>query len=196
MKTCKECKKEFNESEFYTQRHKRKSKEKGIYILETLSSYCKECDRAKSKKIKSKDDYKERMNTKRKERKRIDPEYRNKINKQKRESSRNNPERRLLAHAKSRSKKHGYNIDITIEDIVIPDKCPLLDVPFITGTKDCYLYTPTLDRIDSSKGYTKDNIWVICMLANTMKSSATKEQLLTFTKNIQKHFQDDIVRPI
>jgi len=194
MKICKECENEYDESEFYTQKHKRKSKKKGVYVLEILSSYCKPCDRAKSKRVKDSSEYKERTNTTRRSRKQTDPEYRDKVNKQKRESLRNNPERRMLAHAKARSKKNGYNMDITIDDIVIPHECPLLNVPFITGTKDCYLYTPTLDRIDSTKGYTKDNLWVISMLANSMKNSANVKQLLTFAKNIQNHFQDDIVR--
>jgi hypothetical protein len=33
----------------------------------------------------------------------------------------------------------------------------------------------TEDRIDSSKGYTKDNVWVISMKANSMKSDSNYE---------------------
>lgn len=196
MKICKECNIKYDESEFYIQRHKRKSKKQGEYILETLSSYCKACDRLKAKKIKDSKEYKERSNRSRKYRKDTDSIYKEHVNKQKRESVRNNPKQRMLAHAKARAKKHGYEVDITIDDIIIPDLCPLLNIPFVNGTQYDYLYTHTLDRIDSTKGYTKDNIWVITMLANSMKNCATIPQLLTFSKNIQNKFQDDIVRTV
>lgn len=196
MRQCKECNNEYDECEFYTQKHKRTSKSKGEYIVEYISSYCKKCDRAKSKKIKDSKEYRDRINTARRERKQNDPEYREKVNRIKRESYRRNRESSMLAHAKQRSKKMNYEFDLSVEDIIIPDICPLLKVPFVIGTKEDYTYTPTLDRIDSTKGYVKGNVWVICMLANSMKNSATSEQLLTFASSIQYYFQDDIVRSI
>ena len=45
-------------------------------------------------------------------------------------------------------------------------------------------YSPSIDRIDSTKGYIKDNIQVISSIANRMKWNATKEQLLTFCKGV------------
>lgn len=39
---------------------------------------------------------------------------------------------------------------------------------------------PSIDRIDSTKGYTKDNIQVISSKANTMKSNASVEELRMF----------------
>jgi hypothetical protein len=40
--------------------------------------------------------------------------------------------------------------------------------------------SPSLDRVDNSKGYTKDNVWVISQLANKMKNNASLDQLRCF----------------
>ncbi|MEE0616836.1 MAG: hypothetical protein UCP83_06055 [Intestinibacter bartlettii] len=34
----------------------------------------------------------------------------------------------------------------------------------------------SIDRIDSSKGYTKNNIWLICSAVNFMKSNLNLEE--------------------
>jgi len=42
----------------------------------------------------------------------------------------------------------------------------------------------SLDRVDSAKGYTVDNVCVISYLANLMKSSADQEELHMFAQGI------------
>ncbi len=99
--------------------------------------------------------------------------------------------------AKQRAERRNLEFNLTIDDIVIPDKCPLLGVPFVLGVQGNYEYTPSLDRIDPNKGYIKGNVWVITKKADSMKNSATKEELLKFADNIYKYFGDnDIVQPI
>ena len=101
----------------------------------------------------------------------------------------------MVDRSKSRAKRKGFEHSITIEDIHIPDNCPLLGIPLFPGTngKVCP-NSPTLDRIDSSKGYTPENIWVISYKANTIKSNATPEELLTIATRlaefVEKRFQD------
>jgi len=89
------------------------------------------------------------------------------------------PEERILRSAKSTSKRKGLDFDLSLEDIVIPDVCPVLGIPLKleVGRKGGDANGPSLDRINSYKGYTKDNVWVISKKANMCKSDLTLEQL-------------------
>ena len=87
-------------------------------------------------------------------------------------------EYKLYHAAKSRSAFKGTEFGLELTDIVIPDKCPVFGVKF----DRTYKWRPSLDRIDSTKGYTKDNVWVISNLANMMKNTATLEELRMFGK--------------
>ena len=49
--------------------------------------------------------------------------------------------------------------------------------------------SPSIDRIDNSKGYTKDNIIVVSQLANAIKNQATPNQIqkvATFYEKLYK----------
>jgi len=96
--------------------------------------------------------------------------------KRSRDYRRNNPEKRLLRGAKDRARDFNIPINITLEDIVIPEVCPVLGKKLEVGT----WYAPTLDRFDNSKGYIKGNVWVISKRANFMKMDSSEEDLLNF----------------
>lgn len=103
-----------------------------------------------------------------------------------------NPKARMLNAAKYRAKKKGLVFDLTEDDIIIPEVCPLLKIPFtIKRGQGRVKNTIALDRIDSSKGYTRDNIQVLSHLANNMKHTATKEELIQFAKSILELYKDD-----
>ena len=104
----------------------------------------------------------------------------------------------LWKRTKDRAIKKNYEFNIEESDVIIPEFCPILEIPIFIGTRKSYNNSPTIDRIDNSKGYIKGNIKIISMLANTMKNSATNEQLLTFCKNIVKYINknNDIVQTI
>ena len=87
------------------------------------------------------------------------------------------PRSPMWSRAKYRAKQKDLDFNITKEDIVIPDTCPLLGTP---------MESPSLDRIDSSKGYTKGNVWVISNRANTLKNDATLTELKTLVENLQR----------
>ena len=101
------------------------------------------------------------------------------------EYSQKNPQKILLLSAKHRSIKKGVPCTIIEEDIHIPAVCPVLGIPIekrfnADGKKGAYPNSPSLDRIDNLKGYEKGNIQVISSKANSMKNSASPEELLKF----------------
>lgn len=83
----------------------------------------------------------------------------------------------LLHNAKARSKKSGLPCTITLADIKIPERCPLLDIPIITTSSCVTDNSPSLDRIIPELGYIPNNIIVISFKANTIKQRATPDEL-------------------
>ena len=106
------------------------------------------------------------------------------------EYHKNKVEKRLLWAAKRRAKDYGLEFDLTEEDIVVPEICPYLGVPLVSSRPrgDSRRDIASLDRIDPTKGYTKDNVEVISWQANTMKSDASKELLVRFAKVILERY--------
>lgn len=150
-----------------------------------LHTWCKEC--SNSTRVQKK--YHIQSNKNKKEKMLLDPEYKEKINEQKRTSSRLNFKQNMLANAKRRALKKNLEFNLTLEDIIVPDLCPILKIPFIIGTKSNYEHTPSLDRINNNLGYTKNNVQIITKKANSMKNSATSEELLLFANWVLKNYK-------
>ena len=72
-----------------------------------------------------------------------------------------------------------------MEDIVIPETCPLLGIPLVSTNNKRDPRNPSLDQIDPGKGYTPDNIWVVSSRANWIKSDATLQELKTLVENLE-----------
>jgi hypothetical protein len=96
----------------------------------------------------------------------------------------------LLYHSsKSRAKKRGLEHTITVDDVIIPAKCPILNIELDHSRNKGRRYNgASLDRMDSSKGYIKGNVQVISDLANRMKQDASPEQLKAFSAWVNKTF--------
>jgi hypothetical protein len=94
-----------------------------------------------------------------------------------------NPELFMWKQAKHRAQWDYNNMEftITVEDIKIPEKCPYFNKEFIPLDKE---WGFSLDRIDSSKGYTPDNIQVISYKANKAKNDLTATELVEFAKGV------------
>lgn len=94
-----------------------------------------------------------------------------------------NPEKKMLYSAKKRASRNNMDFNITIEDIVVPDFCPLLGIMISTYHDDMGNH-PSLDRIDNRYGYIKGNVLVVSHRANMLKNNATAEELLTIAINL------------
>ena len=74
---------------------------------------------------------------------------------------------RVYFRAKARAKKLEREFTITLSDVrnlEWPTNCPILDIP---------MSSPSLDRINSSKGYVHGNIQIISTRANMLKNNGT-----------------------
>lgn len=92
----------------------------------------------------------------------------------------------LLNHARWRAKSNGVEFSITIDDVIIPEYCPILGMQLKLDNGMCCPDSPSLDRIVNSLGYIPGNVQVISRKANAMKQDATWEELKTFADWVYK----------
>lgn len=98
------------------------------------------------------------------------------------------PRRRMYNSAKFRAKKNGIPFTITLDDIVVPEVCPAFGTPFEFGEgRGQGVNSPSLDRVDPSKGYEPGNVCVISWLANRLKNEATLPQLRQLCAYVEAH---------
>ena len=88
---------------------------------------------------------------------------------------RRDPRAGMLYSARARAGLKRIPFSLKIEDIVIPEFCPILGIRLERGAgshgaKDT---SPTLDRIIPKRGYVKGNVHVISRRANMIKSCGT-----------------------
>jgi hypothetical protein len=88
-----------------------------------------------------------------------------------------NPVHVLFIRLRSRAKEKGLAFNIDESDIIIPRKCPILGIPLKFHRNGHRANTPSVDRINSKKGYVKGNIAIISQKANAAKSDLTKQQI-------------------
>lgn len=92
-------------------------------------------------------------------------------------------EERLPEHlwklAAARARRAGVLFDITPDDIVVPELCPVLKVPLNTAARGrgCHHDSPSLDRIVPELGYIPGNVRVISGRSNILKRDASLEEL-------------------
>jgi len=87
------------------------------------------------------------------------------------------PRHKMLVDARGRARRKNLEFNISLEDFSVPECCPVLGIKLSVGDKSRHDGSPTLDRIDNSKGYVKGNVEVISWRANHLKSDATTEEI-------------------
>ncbi len=102
-----------------------------------------------------------------------------------------------LSTLRVRAKEKSFDFNLTkqyLKDIYPEDnKCPALGIEFKVGTEGGRATSPSVDRIDNSKGYIKGNIIWVSSLANMIMTSATPQQVLDvgkFFKNQMENRRD------
>lgn len=178
LRVCKHCK----EGKTYNELVKDRRKPDGVIAV------CKKCYNNKTRK-KSYEKHKERL----KEEYKINPEKRKYAKDRSKSFRENNPEAVIYGQARYRHYERfaDTEFNLSIEDIVIPAACPILNVKLSKPGGD-KKYSPSLDRIDNTVGYVKGNVRVVSYKANHMKADASREELENFANNILNYL-DDIV---
>jgi hypothetical protein len=97
----------------------------------------------------------------------------------------------MVIKARARAKNKGLTFDIDHDYIrsIVPSHCPIfgtkLQWSVLRGNGHRSLPdSPSLDRIDPSKGYVKGNVWIISNRANAIKNDASHEELKLVTEAV------------
>jgi len=99
----------------------------------------------------------------------------------------NNVTRYLFRSARNGAKQRGLEFSITEEDLVVPEHCPIFGFKMEPGGKRST--SPSVDRIDNTKGYIPGNVVVVSVKANHVKSDCSMEELkrlVEFYESLQK----------
>ena len=91
--------------------------------------------------------------------------------------------KQAIRKTKQRATRNGLECTITAKELLpLPEICPLLGIhlDYSKGGKGRGGFrndSPSLDRIDNSKGYVPGNVWIISYRANSIKRDATLGEL-------------------
>jgi hypothetical protein len=85
--------------------------------------------------------------------------------------------RYFLNNIKSRCKRKGLPFNLTLEDLVIPEFCPVLGIPLIKRRGKFSDNSPSVDRTVPHLGYVKGNVSIMSYRANRIKCHASLDDL-------------------
>lgn len=116
-------------------------------------------------------------------------EYRERDKQRQRDKELSDIKYALVRYAKKRAKKKGVECSIRPEDVPdIPDVCPILGIPLVKQKGRFKANSPSLDRVDSKKGYVVGNVQVISWQANLLKGEhMTLDIAKKLVEYLEKH---------
>ena len=106
------------------------------------------------------------------------------------------PERFILGNMKHRTKKQKYaeEVEWTKDEVKakINGVCEITGIPFDNdrskySNKSKNPYSASPDRIDNTKGYTKDNTRWVVWIFNAMHSTFTEQQIKHFIEHLRNN---------
>jgi len=101
------------------------------------------------------------------------------------------PWRMALENAKNRSSKKGFAFDLTREwcERNWTGHCAVSGLPFVFGTQSHFPFSPSIDRVESTKGYTQDNCRFVLFAINSFKGTGTDQDMLHIARAIIQYNQ-------
>ena len=96
----------------------------------------------------------------------------------------------LLNGAKCRAKNNDLVIDLDrkwIEEHLRPMKCEATGVDLTLDKNDCFCHSPfrpSIDRVDNTKGYLKENCRIVCVIFNKAKSDYSETDVIKMAKGL------------
>jgi hypothetical protein len=105
----------------------------------------------------------------------------------------------MVKDARRRAKTKGLSFDIDHDYIrsIVPSHCPIFGMPLewsaLRGGRPVPLpNSPSLDRIDPTRGYVQGNVWIISNRANQIKNDASHEELKLVAKAVGQAIVDSL----
>lgn len=180
---CKRCGKRKNKSSVYKYLEENK-----IHIDWTGTKFCPTCKTEKTKIEFHKHLYhKDGLSSECKECTRI-REYSDRALMQK-----------MVNRARKRARDNNMECDIDLKYVqsIMTDTCPMLNIPLRFPSAKCNDNSlmkdnsPSIDRIDNSKGYVRENVIVVSHRANRIKNDATLDELKLIVSFLDKQLTVD-----
>jgi len=98
-----------------------------------------------------------------------------------------NPKPYFYNKAKVNARRKGFTFTITLADMPeLPTHCPVFGYPMVMDIGSRSLKAPSLDRIDTTKGYEPGNIEFISWRANYLKRNGTLEEFEQLVAHLRK----------
>ena len=98
--------------------------------------------------------------------------------------------RTIYNRLKQSAKSRNIPFDLTLTDLnnlTFPISCPVLGIPLKFNRGQLQDNSYSVDRIDSTQGYTIDNIEVISWRANRLKNDGTTLELQKIAEHLTSH---------